>query len=402
MEGTGLAELARILVLDAGYNTALVMAGSTVFGVAAGVIGCFTMLRRRSMISDAISHATLPGIALAFLCGLAVFGSGRNIVLLSTGAAATGVLGILAVHWIRERTRLGEDAAIGTVLSGFFGAGVVLMSHVQTLPAAGQAGLDGFLLGATATMTADEAVAITVASVLVMAATLALLRPFAAVCLDEHHASNLGLAVVTTDMVMTALLLLVVVTGLKTVGLILVIALVIIPPVTARFWTERLGVMLAISGLVGGGACYAGSAASAFWPDMPTGAVIVILAAMACAFSVAVAPVRGVVSRLVHARRFRRRVVLRQALLACSRGDRPDDDALRILRSAGLLGADAELTMRGHAKAAATASDWRLWELYLECYPERALATPEWGSRPIDEVLPADTVAELRARAGSG
>ena len=354
------------------------------------------------MISDAISHATLPGIALAFLVGVAVFGTGRNIVLLSAGAAATGLLGVLAVHWIRERTRLGEDAAIGTVLSGFFGAGVVLMSHVQTLPTAGQAGLDGFLLGATATMTAGEAMVIAVSAALVMAAALVLLRPFAAVCLDEQHAAAMGLAVTTVDTLMTVLLLFVVVVGLKTVGLILVIALVIIPPVTARFWTDRLGVMLAISGLVGGASCYAGSAASALWPDMPTGALIVIMAASACALSLAVAPARGVVSQLVRTRRFRRRILFRQALLACGRGERPERRALRSLNAAGLLGADGQLTARGHALAEATADDWRLWELYLEWYPQRAVVTPEWGSRPIAEVLPADLVSELRARAGSG
>ena len=391
-----LAELAGILTFDAGYNTAVVMVGSTIFGTGAGVIGCFALLRRQSMISDAISHATLPGIALAFLAGLALFGNGRNIVLLTLGAAATGALGILAVHWIRDRTRLGEDAAIATVLSVFFGGGVVLLSYIQTLPSAGQAGLDGFLLGATATMTGTEALTLAIAAAAVVAVTLFLLRPFGAVCLDPRHAATLGLPVSLLDLLMTGLLLAIVAIGLKTVGLILVIALVIIPPVTARFWSDRLGPMVAVAGLAGGLACYAGSALSALYPDAPTGAVIVILSGIGCAGSLVAAPARGVLAHLIRGRRFRRRVARRQALLQVGKGEMPDRAHLRLLRSEGLVGPNGIPTGAGRRAALAVADDWRLWERYLALFPDQALTTPEWGSRPVEDLLSPDLVAELR------
>ena len=179
-----------------------------------------------------------------------------------TGAALTGAAGIVAVQWIRDHTRLPEDTAIGTVLSVFFGLGIVLLSHIQTLQAAGQAGLNSFLLGSTAALTAGEAQLIAVASAIAVAVALLCMKEFGAVAFDEGFAAAQGWRVSRIDLLMLGLLLAIVAIGLKTVGLILIIALVIIPPAAARFWTDRLGRMVALSGAFGGLAGWIGGGVS--------------------------------------------------------------------------------------------------------------------------------------------
>ncbi len=300
------ADLLSVLAFSAGHNSAVAMAGAIALGAGAGTIGTFVLPRGQALLGEAIAHATLPGVALAFLAGLALAGEGRNVAALTAGAAAAGALAVLAARWIAARTRLSGDAAIATVLSVFYGAGAVLLSHIQALPAGGRAGLDGFLLGSVATMTADEALALALAALAVVGVALLFFKEFAIVCFDAAHAATLGLPVRRLDLAMTGLLLAVVAIGLETAGLVLVVALVIVPPVTARFWVARFGPMAAVSAFAGALACYVGGAISAAVPGAPAGAVIVLAAGAGCALSFCLAPRRGLVARLRRGRGFGR------------------------------------------------------------------------------------------------
>ena len=381
--------------LPFGYNFIVVMSGALLLGLGAGAIGAFSLLRRQSLVSDAISHATLPGIALGFLVALFLFGDGRVMVLLLAGAVTTGALGTYAVQWITTCTRLREDAAIGTVLSVFFGVGVVLMSHIQTLPGGSQAGLDSFLLGSTATMTAGEAGIIGTAAAAAIVIIVLFFKEFAAVVFDRGHAGNIGLPVARLEALMSTLLLAIVAVGLKTVGIVLIIALVIIPPVTARFWTERLNLMVTLSALFGALACVAGCVVSALVPDTPTGAVIVLALGINFVAALLFAPHRGMIGHLLRAYSFRRRVAMRQGLIDLFRGNPLDLRARQLLLRTGVLEPDGRISQAGTAAMAAVVHDQVLWEQYLRDYPDQAFQTAEWGTRPIDELLPAELVREL-------
>lgn len=301
--------LIDIIAFGGGYNTAVVLIGAALLGLAAGPVGCFVLLRRRALISDAISHATLPGIALGFLVGLALGIEGRSLPLLLAGAAASAALGVVLVQWIKDNTRLAEDAAIGTVLSVFFGLGVVLLSHIQTLPTAGQAGLDSFLLGQTAAMSAGEAYLIGALAIALSGMVALYYRRFQVLAFDQDFAAALGWSTTRLDLVLVGLVLAVVVIGLQTVGLILIIALLIIPPITARLWTDRLSRMVGLAGLFGAVAAYVGAGVSAQAPDLPTGGMIVLTAAGMAIFSLIAAPRRGIVAAMA------RRAGNRRALL---------------------------------------------------------------------------------------
>ena len=391
-------ELYAVLTFQGGYNTSIVLAGVIALGIGGGVIGVFSFLRKRALISDAISHATLPGIAIAFLIGIALGGTGRNLALLMAGAATTGVLGVLCVQWIRDYTRLPEDTAIGTVLSVFFGLGIVLRSHIQTLQSAGQAGLNSFLLGSTAALTAGEAQLIGGASLASILIALLLLKEFGAVAFDEGFAAAQGWRVARLDLAMIGLLLAIVAIGLKTVGLVLIIALVIIPPASARFWTERLGRLVALSGAFGGLAGWMGGSLSALLPDMPAGAVIVLAAAAIFAFSLMFAPRRGVIGWAVRRLKMRLRAASIRGLLAMADGYLPPDGlSYQVIRLRGYIDGDARITESGRRAAAEMRRQDRLWQTYRIRHPDAALAFNPLSGVRIEEVLSADIIDALES-----
>ncbi len=318
------AEILATVTLRAGFNSAVVVAGTACLGIAAGVIGSFMLLRKRAMVSDALSHATLPGIAMAFLVATALGMEGRSLPVLLTGALFSGVLGVLAIQAISRHTRLPEDAAIGAVLSVFFGVGVVLLSHIQTLATGNQAGLKTFILGQTAAMNRNEAMAIAGLALAALAACVLLFKEFRLLCFDPGFAAGQGWPTVRIDLTLMGLTTLVTVIGLQTVGLILIIALLIVPPAAARFWTEKLWAMLVIAAVLGGISGWLGASLSALVPRLPAGAVIVLVAGALFLFSFLFAPARGVVATAWRQARLRLAYAEQSALTGLLHGRPPD------------------------------------------------------------------------------
>ncbi len=391
-----LAELIKALTLQAGYNTSLVLVGAALLGGAAGGIGVFVLLRKRSLVSDAISHATLPGVVLAFMLASYFFDDGRALWALLIGAAFSAVLGALAVEWIVRYTRLKEDAAIGTVLSTFFALGIVLLTLVQSVYQGGQAGLSDFILGSTAGLLYQDALLIAVSAFVVGLVLIFKFKELTLLCFDITFAKAQGYNVASLDRLLLFLLLAVVVIGLKTVGLVLVIALTIIPPVAARFWTERVSHMVLIATFIGALGSWFGAALSSVATDLPTGGLIVLTLFSIFLISLLVAPKRGALAHALRHKLFQRRVHERQGLLAISRAE-PVFDPLtqKILRKKRFLRADGAVTEEGHQAAQKMARDQVLWNAYHQAYPIEALALEDWSLRPIEEVIPKDLVEEL-------
>jgi manganese/zinc/iron transport system permease protein len=283
------------ITLSAGYNTAVVSLGAAFLGLAGSMVGTFLLLRRRTLVSDAMSHATLPGIGIAFLVMAVLGGTGRFLPGLLVGAALAAGLGLYAVEWLTRRTRLQPDAAIGAVLSSFFGFGVVMLTVIQSLQIGRQAGLSNFLLGSTSGMLRADAITLSVLALGCAGAMFVLRRPLTLIAFDQTFAQAAGLDIRRYDLLLMMLALAVTVTGLPMVGLVLVIAVLIIPPVAARFWTDRVSVMVLISGAVGALSGFVGAALSASVPDLPTCPVIVLVATAIFACSMLAAPRRGLI-----------------------------------------------------------------------------------------------------------
>lgn len=389
------------LLLQAGYNAALVALGAALLGIAAGAGGTFLFLRKRALVSDAVAHATLPGVGIAFILMVALGGDGRNLPGLLLGSAVSAGLGLLAVQWIAGRTRLAEDVAIGAVLSVFFGFGIVLLTIIQTMTRGYQAGLESFLLGSTAGMLFQDAVVIAVGGALAAAFVVVFRRPMTLVAFDPEFSASSGIDVRRMDLAMMGLVMAVTVIGLKIVGLILIVAMLIIPPVTARFWTERSERVILIAGLAGGLSGYLGAALSASAPNLPTGPIIVLVGFAFFLVSLLLAPGRGVLAAVIRRRQFQLRVHRRQGLLALAHGEAIFDPlTLAVLRREGLIRQDGVATEKGRAHAAKTLRDERRWALARRLYQDEAVAGRYDGLTPIETVLTRDEIAELDRRLG--
>jgi manganese/zinc/iron transport system permease protein len=386
------------LFFSAGYNAALVAIGATMLGAAAGAVGSYLVLRKRSLVSDAMAHATLPGVGLAFIAMVAVGMDGRWLPGLLIGSAVSAGLGLLLVDWLVRRTRLAEDAAIGAVLSVFFGAGVVVLTLVQSLDSGRQAGLEGFLLGSTAGMLRSDAVTIAMGGGVAVGLLLLLRRPFTMVAFDPGFARAAGIDVRRTDLALMGLAMLVTVIGLKIVGLVLIVALLIIPAVAARFWTDRSGVMAAIGAGIGGVSGWVGTALSASAPDLPTGPIIVLVSAGLFTLSLVAAPGRGVLSGVLNRLRFRRAVHHRQGLLAMARGEIVRDGlTLRILRGEGLIRSDGVGTEDGKRMAVLAEQDEARWRVARRLSAAAGQTGRYDGLTPVETVFTGDQIAAFDA-----
>ncbi|MEM7775162.1 MAG: metal ABC transporter permease [Pseudomonadota bacterium] len=389
------------LLLQSGYNATLVTIGACLLGLAAGSAGTFLFLRKRALVSDAVAHATLPGVGLAFIVMVALGGDGRYTMGLLIGSAITAGIGLWLVEWTARQTRLSEDAAIGAVLSVFFGFGVVLLTVIQTMASGRQAGLESVLLGSTAGMLFDDALVIAVGGAATVSTVFALRRPLTIVSFDPEFAAASGINVRWTDLAMMALVMAVTVIGLKIVGLILIVALLIIPPVTARFWTDQTNHVVWMAGLFGGLSGYVGTAISASAPALPTGPIIVLVSFALFLGSLMFAPARGVVASVWRHRQFQLQVHRRQGLLALARGE-PIFDRLTmtVLQRADLVRPDGVATDAGRAQAAKALRDEKRWEVVRTLYQDLAIAGRYDGLTPIEAVLTPDEIAEVDRQIG--
>ena len=417
-----LSEVVRILLLGGEYNTVVVMIGVALLGLAAGIVGTFGVLRKRAMMSDTLSHATLPGIALAFLAATALGLEGRSLPVLLTGAVATGLAGVLAVHAIVRSTRLTEDTAMGAVLSVFFAVGLVFLSFIQSLDTGSEGGLAKFIYGQTAAMSASEAWTIAAVALGAILTAMALMKEMRLVAFDEDFAAVQGWPVPLIDMAMLALVVIVTVVGLQAVGLVLVVALLVIPAAAARFWTDRLATMIAIAGAIGAASGYTGAALSALLPRFPAGGVIVLVAGFLFVMSLLFAPRRGLfmsaARHAVLALSVESQHLLRRMYEQAEDSERAPDvpvplDQLAVARTwswprrlavlgslsaRGLIRRAAgtiALTHEGVSEAMRLTRNHRLWERYLVSYAHLEPSHVDRSADLVEHVLDRDIVARL-------
>ncbi|MFM1829937.1 MAG: Manganese transport system rane protein MntB [Planctomycetota bacterium] len=407
-------------------NTRVVLLGTMVLGVACGVVGVLAGLRGRALAGDAVAHAALPGVCVAYL----VFGDGHFGTLL-LGALAVGLLAAAGIGAARAVPRLKEDSVTAIAIGGFFGAGLTLSRLAQDRPGGHRAGLDGFIFGKAASMVASDAWTILAVAAMVVCVVALLRKEFTLLCFDQSFAAGLGWPIRWLDQLLMLLVCLCVVAGLPAVGVVLVVALLVIPAAAARFWTHRIRTMLAVAALLGALSALLGTAVSATLPapagtgarGWPTGPLVVLVAAALFVVSLLAAPDRGLVVRAVRAWGMRRRVALQHLLRDVyerleAAGDpggvwsprslsrnRVDAVALTRARAAGLVRRDGEgwrLTDRGQAEARRVVRAHRLWELWLI---EHADIAPDHVDRDADElehVLPPSVLAALETRLRQG
>jgi manganese/zinc/iron transport system permease protein len=256
------------------HNALWVLASMLMLGTAAGLAGCFAYWKRQSLMSDALAHAALPGVVIGF----AILGF-KSLPVMLLGAAASALLGAWAVTAIRAHSRVKEDTAMGIILSVFFGLGIMLLTMVNRMPGGGQSGLNGFIFGQAAAMVRQDMRTMTAVAAVVLLVVLISFKEWKLYLFDPAFARGIGLSGRLMEAAYLTLLVVIIVIGIQAVGVILMAALLIIPAVSARYWTNAFGTMLALSALFGGGAGVAGTYVSTLGDGWPTGPFIVIAAA---------------------------------------------------------------------------------------------------------------------------
>lgn len=399
------------------YAEAVVALGAAALGLAAGVLGSLAVLQERSLVADALAHAALPGVALAFLLtGV------KDPTILLIGAAIAALVGALLMVGVQRTTRLRPDAAIGVVLTGSFCLGIVLLTLIASRAGAQQAGLERYLFGQAAGLAARDVAVMLVLSLVAISIVALAIRPLRAAMFDRSFAASIGMPVRAIEIVSTTLVVAAIVVGLRAVGAILMVAMLVVPAITARQLTDRLIPLLALAGAIGAGVGVTG-AIGAGRAGLPTGPVIVLIGTAVAVVAILLAPRRGVLWRALRRRRRLRRETTAAVLidietamhagppptpdelrLATGRGRRRLRSALAALDRAGLVsrdGARLVLTERGAAAAHAALAERRLWTAWLDHGHRLELGDArEPDPRDLRGSLGDDAMRRLMALAG--
>lgn len=364
----------------------IVSLGTVFLAMSASVVGTFAFLRKRALVGDAIAHAILPGIAIAFMLS-----GTKNPIVLMMGALISGWLATWAMEYITEKTKLSNDTAVALVLSVFFGIGIMLLTHIQHSGTGNQSGLDQYLFGKAAGMTEQDLWTYSVVALLLLTVVISLYKELKVYSFNPDFAAVSGLPVKAIRRILNLVTVLAIAIGIQSVGVVLMAALLITPAAAARAWTSSLKIMLFLAALIGGISGLSGSLISYLSPAMPTGPWIVMTLSIITLLSLFFAPRGGALSRLLKQRRHSQKILnenllkvfyklsverkleeagLNVAELLAERAINKSDFAAaikRLKRKNWLLaeGKKLKLSSIGLVEARRVVRLHRLWEMYL-------------------------------------
>ena len=306
------------------YTTQMVLLGTALLGLASGIAGTFAVLRKESLIGDGLSHAALPGVVIAFLLtGI------KDIEVLITGAALSSITAAWLITITVENSKIKFDGALATILSAFFGLGMVLLTYLQSLNNAGQAGLSKFIFGQAATILARDVYITSAAALIIIVLTALFWKELKLISFDVEYAKTLQIPVTFTLILYRSLLIMTIIIGIQSVGAILISSLLIAPAVGARQWTNKLGTMCILAGFFGMVSAIGGTIWSTTVQKLPTGPAIIVILSVIVLLSLIFAPNRGILWQ------YRRNKQSKQALLSETARISPADLQQKIYRAEG-------------------------------------------------------------------
>lgn len=306
------------------YTTQMVLLGTALLGLASGIAGTFAVLRKESLIGDGLSHAALPGVVIAFLLtGI------KDIEVLIIGAALSSITAAWLITITVENSKIKFDGALATILSAFFGLGMVLLTYLQSLNNAGQAGLSKFIFGQAATILARDVYITSAAALIIIVLTALFWKELKLISFDVEYAKTLQIPVTFTLILYRSLLIMTIIIGIQSVGAILISSLLIAPAVGARQWTNKLGTMCILAGLFGMVSAIGGTIWSTTVQKLPTGPAIIVILSAIVLLSLIFAPNRGILWQ------YRKNKQSKRALLSETARISPADLQQKIYRAEG-------------------------------------------------------------------
>lgn len=273
------------MIIEFDYTFGIVLLGTTLVGIISGIVGCFIVLQKKSLVGDALAHATLPGIATMFL-----YTNSKSSPLLFIGATLSATLGAFCIKYINAHTSLKKETSLGIVLSTSFGLGTVLLSIIQAHPSAQKAGINKFLLGNASTLLLQDLLIIFIIACIVFITVIASWKEFKIYIFNKDFADTIGIKTNKVELLLTMITILTIIIGLQTVGVILISSLLIAPATAAAQWTKKLHLMVLLSACCSCIATIAGTFISSSTQHLPTGPIIIIVATTCTLFSIICAP----------------------------------------------------------------------------------------------------------------
>ena len=306
------------------YTTQMVLLGTALLGLASGIAGTFAVLRKESLIGHGLSHAALPGVVIAFLLtGI------KDIEVLIAGAALSSIAAAWLITITVENSKIKFDGALATILSAFFGLGMVLLTYLQSLNNAGQAGLSKFIFGQAATILARDVYITSAAALIIIVLTALFWKELKLISFDVEYAKTLQIPVTFTLILYRSLLIMTIIIGIQSVGAILISSLLIAPAVGARQWTNKLGTMCILAGFFGMVSAIGGTIWSTSVQKLPTGPAIIVILSVIVLLSLIFAPNRGILWQ------YRKNKQSKRALLSETARISPADLQQKIYRAEG-------------------------------------------------------------------
>ncbi len=400
-------------------NIRYVVFGSVLLASSAAIVGTFIFLKKKALVGDAVAHSVLPGICVAFLIA-----ETKNPFILVLGAFVSGWISLVLLDYIVAKSKIKEDTAIGLILSVFFGLGILMLTIIQHSGMAGQSGLDSFLFGKAAALVGNDLVVFSSISILIMAVVFILFKELRLIAFDTNFAVAIGFPVRSIELVLTTLTVLAVVVGIQAVGVVLMAAMLITPAAAARFWTDKLPVMLLLAAIFGAISGVFGAYISYVAPAMPTGPWIVMVISFIAISSFFFAPTKGIVIKSLLQRRFRMKILEENILKIFFRIGEENKDfkkhiqakelqkykhfsegdlkrGLRRLRRQGFIektGSLYQQTIAGNNKGKRVVKLHRLWEVYLMQYLRIAPDHVHEDAESIEHIITPEIEKELEEK----
>jgi manganese/zinc/iron transport system permease protein len=306
----------QIIALLNNYTFQVVALGTGFLGLLSGAIGTYATLRKESLLGDALSHAALPGICIAFLFVLR-----KELWVLLLGASIAGLVATFLIYLMSKKTVVKFDSALSLVLSSFFGLGLVILTYLQGNPNTNQSGLANFIFGQASAMLRRDVQMIAWIGFAMLVVVALFWKEFKLFTFDPTFARTLGFSGRLVEFLMSTLLVVTIIIGLEAVGVILITALLIGPSVAARQWSNKLIVVMSLAGLIGFLSGVIGTFVSSLGVRIPTGPTIVVVLSIFVLISLFFAPNRGIIAK--HKRHQQRRKNFEKELKALKEGEAP-------------------------------------------------------------------------------
>ena len=397
-------------------SIAFVVIGITLLGIGSAYVGTYSFLDKKALLGDAISHAVLPGICVGFLLA-----GEKNPIYIVAGAFVSGALATFLTSWLKSKTRLSDDAIIASILSIFFGFGIVLLTVIQKTGNPEMAGLNQFIFGNAIAILEEDLYLYGGLAILIIITLTLFRKEFNMLVFNPDFGTALGYPMMTIRLVFNVLMILSVVIGIQAIGVVLMAALLITPGAAARFWTNKLGPLLILAGTFSAISGIIGTYISFVIPQMPTGPWVVVSLSLLALISFLLAPKTGILSRFIARRKYLKSTLrdhLLKLIFHTQEGGRKDltieeiyesfphkkqetKRAIDNLIKSNLITINQpfiKFTSQGESEAKRIVRLHRLWELYLNEYMNIAPDHVHDSAEKLEHILTPELEELLESR----